>query len=195
MNLLIVSDIYGSTPELKTLVSKLASKLFSTTTEAKIVDPYNGTAQQFKTQDHAYHYFTANIGLDTYTDLLKNEIQRSPSPVNLIGFSIGASAIWKLSDSDISSNIQQAICFYGSQIRHDTQLNPRFDIELIFPKKEPHFDVLPLSKELSIKQHVKCTFSNGQHGFMNELSPNFNYNEFIGFLAYLEKCLTKAKQR
>ncbi len=196
MNLLFVSDIYGSTSALKALVSNLISNLSSNNTDpkgsgpyTKIIDPYNGIDHQFKSQDKAYRYFTTNIGLDTYTDLLRNEILQTPVPVILIGFSIGASAIWKLSDSDISPNIQQAVCFYGSQIRHDTQINPQFDVELISPRKEPHFDVQQLSQKLSIKQHVKCTFSNGLHGFMNKLSPNFNQNEFINFLAYLEKYL------
>jgi hypothetical protein len=194
MNLLIVSDIFGFTLALKSLVSKLVSKLPSIRTELKIVDPYNGKDPQFNTQDEAYRYFTDNIGLDTYTDQLKNKILRSPSPVILIGFSIGASAIWKLSDSDISPHIQQAICFYGSQIRHYTQLNPHFDIELIFPRKESHFDIEQLSKELSHKPNIKCTSSDGLHGFMNELSSNFNNNEYSRFLTYLKKRLTNTKQ-
>ncbi|MDN3490116.1 hypothetical protein [Pseudoalteromonas sp. APC 3694] len=35
--------------------------------------------------------------------------------------------------------IVKGICFYSSQIRHHTELNPAFEIELIFPHYEqPH---------------------------------------------------------
>ncbi len=189
MNFLIASDIFGSTAALKTLVSKLSSSIV----KPKIVDPYNGVNHHFETQDQAYHYFTTKIGLDLYTNQLKKEITGSPFPVFLIGFSIGASAIWSLSNSSVSKNIQQAICFYGSQIRHNTQINPHFNIELIFPKQEPHFNVQHLSKELSFKPNVKCTSSDGLHGYMNELSPNFNYNEYSIFLIYLKRSLLCTK--
>ncbi len=189
MNLLIVSDIYGSTLALKALVSKLVSKLSSTFAKPKIVDPYNGVDHRFETQEQAYHYFTTNIGLDLFTNQLKTEITDSPSPVFLIGFSIGASAIWRLSNSNISPNIQKAICFYGSQIRHHTQINPHFDLELVFPKKESHFDVQQLSNKLSVKPRVNCKSSNGLHGFMNPLSPNFNSYEYSKYLMRLQELI------
>jgi len=46
-------------------------------------------------------------------ELLK-KIKLANSVSTLIGFSIGASAIWQLSDKLSGNLVKRAICFYGS---------------------------------------------------------------------------------
>ncbi len=109
----------------------------------------------------------------------------------LIGFSIGASIVWRLSEKAMDNSISRAICFYGSQIRNFTQIDPRFEIELILPKSETHFDVLELKEMLLQKKNLKIVHSDYFHGFMNIHSDNYNkeaYREQINLLrSYLSQ--------
>ncbi|TEW50229.1 hypothetical protein [Psychromonas algicola] len=176
MNVILVSDIFGKTPAL----IKLAEAIGATA----IVDPYDGVNMEFEDESKAYAYFVEHVGFEQYFDILQGELQNQASPIDdmniLIGFSIGASAIWKLSDNPAITNVHSGICYYGSQIRNLTTVTPHFDIDLIFPEKEDHFDVLALQAELSQKKNVKITQTNYLHGFMNSHSDNYNQ------VAYLE---------
>lgn len=177
MNTIVVSDVFGKTSALISLSKELNASI--------IVDPYNGADMGFKSEAEAYVYFIENVGLDAYLAALQKTIE-STSPIStLIGFSVGASAIWALSDKVSSNQVKQAICYYGSQIRNLTEVNPKFEIELVFPKSEPHFDVKELQDDLSKKQNVKTTMVEYLHGFMNYYSNNYNqaaYNEQVELL-------------
>ena len=161
-----MSDVFGKTSAL----IRLAEELKADT----IADPYNGVDMGFKTEAEAYSYFMERVGLDVYSAKLLNAIQSEATSKILIGFSIGASAVWRLSEKVSSKLIKRAICFYSSQIRNYSELNPKFQIELIFPKSEPHFDVCELQANLSKKQNVKTIKVDYLHGFMNYYSSNYN---------------------
>lgn len=165
----IVADIFGVTPALTTLGSAVNADI--------IVDPYEGEQLAFENETQAYHYFTNQVGLDAYVSKLSKVMQACADNVSLIGFSVGAAAIWKLSEStnvEITKRVKCAICFYGSQIRHLTTFSPRFDIQLIFPKSEAHFDVQALTELLANKNRVTAVQIDFLHGFMNSHSNNFN---------------------
>ena len=128
MNIIVVSDIFGKTPALITLAEDIGAMT--------IIDPYNGVDMGFENESKAYAYFVEHIGFEHYFSLLQNKLQNqllnSIDDMNvLVGFSIGASAIWKLSDNPEIENIQRGICYYGSQIRNLTTVTPHFNIELI----------------------------------------------------------------
>lgn len=169
-SIILVSDVFGITP---TLV-KLSEELKVDT----IVDPYDGVDMKFNNEAEAYSYFMDHVGLDAYLSKLQNTIQPVPKAKTLVGFSVGASAIWRLSEKVSPNLVKRGICFYGSQIRHYSALNPRFKIELIFPESEPHFNVSELQANLSTKQNVKTVRTNCLHGFMNSLSINYNQLAF-----------------
>lgn len=177
MNTIVVPDVFGKTSALIRLCDELKANI--------IVDPYDGVDMGFNNEAEAYSYFMKNVGLDAYLLKILNTIEANAPVKTIIGFSIGASAIWRLSEQVSSTMVKHAICYYGSQIRHFTQVNPMFEIELVFPSIEPHFDVLALQNNLSQKQNVKTIKVDYLHGFMNFYSSNYNqaaYDEQVKLL-------------
>jgi dienelactone hydrolase len=166
MSLILVSDVFGITPALLTLKYELGASL--------IIDPYQGKSMGFHNEAEAYSYFITSVGLDSYVTEVLKVLASVDCKTTLIGFSVGASAIWKLSESDEKNIIKGAVCFYGAQIRNFTQITPCFNINLVFPKNEPHFDVVELMAKLKNKQNVKTTQVDYLHGFMNYNSTNFD---------------------
>ena len=180
MNLIIVADIFGKTPALEKLCSNLPGA-------TRIIDPYDSVFMDFKNEEQAYKYFIKNTGMKKYTDTLCQAI--SSESDQLIGFSVGACAIWLLSEHEISQNISGAVCFYGSQIRDATDLFPKFPIKVILPKQEELFSVKELSSKLELKQNVKIHQSRYLHGFMNVYSKNYNqtaYNHYLQWLCNMD---------
>jgi dienelactone hydrolase len=183
MSIIIVTDIFGVTPALITLSDKLNAKF--------IVDPYNGINMNFKNEFEAYSYFTEQVGLENYLEKLIKVVDSTSNISSLLGFSVGASVIWRLSEKLLSAKIKNAICYYGSQIRHFTSITPQFPVELIFPKTEEHFDLLKLQQSLSNKPNITIRNTNFYHGFMNFHSSNFNACGYNTHLAWLCSRLDK----
>ena len=178
MHLLIVSDIFGRTKALEELSCALDSKV-------EIFDPYDSVFMDFKNEEDAYSYFSTNIGLDKYASMLFEKINLLEDRVFLLGFSIGGSAIWKISELVSLKNVFAAKCFYSSQIRYYTKINPLFPINLIFPSYEEHFVISNLIFSLCKKENVQVKQFPYLHGFMNKHSKNYNtyaYNAFINSL-------------
>ena len=181
MNKIIVADIFGRTSALLALCSAIKAGI--------IVDPYDGKMMGFDNEAHAYHYFTENVGFDDYVEKLSKIMNECTDESTLIGFSVGAAAIWKLSESTstkIRKLVKSAICYYGSQIRHLTKLSPIFDVNLVFPKSEPHFDVQALNRLLANKPKVTTLQVDYFHGFMNYHSDNFNQAGYAEHVALLQ---------
>jgi dienelactone hydrolase len=177
MSIILVSDVFGVTPALLAISEKLGS--------CSIVDPYKGQIMGFQNETEAYSYFTKEIGLDNYLSSLLQTLDSIDYQATLIGFSVGASVIWRLSEKKGNNLIKQGFCYYGSQIRNFTEIEPRFNLCLVFPKSEPHFDVVELQDNLRKKANVKTKKVEYLHGFMNYHSNNYNsfgYNEHINLL-------------
>jgi len=166
MKLIIVADIFGKTAALMRISTELGA--------IDVIDPYDGIEMCFNSEDEAYRYFSEHVGLDHYLEIIIQRLQHT-TDVTLVGFSVGAAAIWRLSDSKIATNINSAIGFYGSQIRHTPDIQPLFPIELIFPASETHFDVTQLKNRLSTTENVSTCQVDFRHGFMNYHSINFDY--------------------
>lgn len=182
MKTLIITDIFGKTEPLTELASLICQ-------EHLILDPYNGKNMDFLDEETAYRYFSENIGLKNYTCALKNLLVNTSAPIQIIGFSVGASAIWNISnDATICQNIKSAICYYGSQIRNNKDITPLFPIELRLPIKEEHFSVGELISSLSNKCNVKIKQVPHLHGFMNKYSNNYNQEGFKSEIQAYEKC-------
>ena len=183
MKTIIISDIFGRTAPLERLVEKISE-------DALILDPYDSEFIGFENEEAAYVYFSENVGLGSYTDKLKRVLLEQQDEVLLIGFSVGASAIWNVSDNESITVVKKAICYYGSQIRNNVTCNPRFPIELVFPSMERHFSVDELIHQLSGKQNVSIRQVSYLHGFMNELSLNYDsqgYGEEIMYLGNAQR--------
>lgn len=180
MKRILVTDVFGITTDLLELGNQL---------ETKVIDPYNGDALSFVDEAQAYSYFMKHVGIDNYLSILQKEISSIESDISLIGFSVGATVIWRLSANKIYNHIKQAYCFYGSQIRHYSDLDPLFKVNLIFPQKEAHFDVGNLNIKLNKKENVMSKQVDFLHGFMNHQSNNFNLQAYESHLNSLKKKL------
>ncbi len=187
MKLILVSDIFGATPALKEIQDELSPIIADTCT----IDPYRGRLLDFKNQTDAYQYFMSHIGLENYQSILEAELKVINSPVILIGFSVGASVIWNLSSQSDYNDVKKAFGFYGSQIRNQSGISSLFDIELIFPQKEPHFDVDRLIKKIEPGPNVYCRKAGGAHGFMNKLSEGFNQTCYCRHMDELKRELKR----
>jgi dienelactone hydrolase len=175
MHCIIVSDIFGRTEALEKIASELSGSV-------EIFDPYNSERMEFKSEAEAYVYFTSQVGFDEYAQRLLKTTESLSGPVTLIGFSVGASAIWKISDKRQLKNGSIAICFYGSQIRNYRDISPLFPVRLIFPATEEHFSVPELISALVYKENVTTQQVDFLHGFMNTHSKNYDqvgYDQFI----------------
>lgn len=168
MTTIFVSDIFGRTPELECLAQEV-------TKDYRIIDPYDSVNKSFKSEQAAYQYFQDNVGLDTYSSHIDEQLSLINGHISVVAFSMGASALWNISiKQSLSDKIIDAVGFYGSQIRKLTEITPCFPIELVFPAHEAHFDINVLIEQLSSTQKVSIRQVPYLHGFMNALSPNFD---------------------
>ncbi len=177
MGKVIVSDIFGSTPALEDLAGAVGAV-------TDIIDPYGGKQMGFDTEPRAYDHFMTHVGIGAYSEILSARLAETPRVSILIGFSVGAAAIWGISEALAPDKIGRAVCFYGSQIRHATDIVPNISIEHLLPKKEPVFSIHDLAAALSGKKNVTVLRTPYLHGFMNRLSLNFNR---AGYAAGLER--------
>jgi len=181
-NTIVITDIFGKSPALEKLSTKLQNNLSK---QVKIIDPYDGKFIAFSDEKQAYQHFTQSGGVEAFAKVLLKALTKEQLPTRIIAFSVGASALWSLSENEQLIHIKQTTCFYGSQIRYYQDINPIFPIELIFPAHEVHFDVDELQKVLVQKERVTTKNTEFLHGFMNELSTNFNIDAYQEYLDYL----------
>jgi len=180
MLIIIVADIFGRTRELEELSRSLGK-------QTEIVDPYASIIQTYCEETEAYDYFIDHVGIITYSKILQSALKPISKEFELIGFSVGASAIWKISDRLNPEMCKRAVCFYGSQMRHYQAIIPQISIELVFPAFEPSFDVNDLSKNMSDKLDVKIHKTRYLHGFMNYHSKNYSHIGYVEYLDWLNK--------
>ena len=182
MQLIAVTDIFGKTECFEEFLGNISPSYDS----VEVLDPYGGEEIDFKDGAEAYGYFQKKMGLKAYSQtLLKNLKGKEKQRVTLLGFSVGASAIWAVSEElELFSNMK-AICFYSSQVRNYLDVNPSILIDLYFSKAEPSYDVEEVIAKLSIKPKVQCHKTEYGHGFMNRKSKNFSQR---GYTQYLD-CL------
>lgn len=167
MNKIIVTDIFGTTPALQDLAGTVGSVTC-------VIDPYEGKDMGFGTEYLAYEYFMTHIGIRAYEQQVAACLAEIQTIDLIIGFSVGAAAVWGISGTFSAGKIDRAVCFYGAQIRHSIEIVPRFPTVHILPRKEPGFNIDGLAETLSHKPAVTVHNTPFLHGFMNRLSPNFN---------------------
>ncbi len=178
MNVIVVSDIWGNTEALELLASQLNS--------VSIIDPYLGVKHHFDNEKEAYNYFQNKVGINKYSAYIHSFLEQNKEPYSIIGFSVGANAVWRLSGKLKELKCQKFVGFYGSQLRHMTQLIPTIPTHLVFPQTEPHFDINQLIAKLSHTPNVTLEQVPFQHGFMNEKSDNYSETGLIQLIYKLK---------
>lgn len=183
-HVLLVTDIFGYCQGLQRLQQDLAV----TGALVTIVDPYSAVAKPFADEREAYATYCELCGHDRYVSLVVSASQR---PVDLaIGFSAGASALWRALCTPAAVNIKQAMLFYPGQIYQHLKLTPEQPTAIIFGSSEPHFSVDAMLQLLSEKPAVSVIKTPYQHGFMNP--PSVAFNE-AGYQHYLETIKSKLR--
>ena len=177
MHTLVATDIFGLTRHVTDFAKKIGS--------LRIVDPYRGVRHAFKEEAKAYAYFEDHMGLGAYAAHLTDTLSAINDNCLVVGFSVGAAAGWKAAGSYGGKNLRGVIGFYGSQIRHHTDITPVCPTTLIFPKSEDHFDVQTLASHLEGKDGLECIRTDYLHGFMNPLSRNFDETGYSKYLTWL----------
>lgn len=175
----IIADIFGDSVALQRFAHELGQPF-------SIISPYSEPVS-FQDEAHAYQYFMQHVGLHQYAKQIEQQLQSQTSPVCVIAFSVGASAMWLLSDQlteNTHSNITQVHCFYSAQIRHYLSLAPKLPLRFIFPEQELHFNIDSVIQQLEKKTNVEVVKTPWRHGFMNALSINFSDE---GYKCYLNQ--------
>lgn len=185
MKLILVPDIFGCTAEFKQYAQaqkSLFTQMKNQDVELVLVDPYLGKTFQFSSDTQAYEVYMSLGGHEHYLSLIKKVmIENQNQEMVLIGFSAGASAIWRALDCFKSEKSCQFVGFYPSQIRNFLDIELNTQSHIIFPQIESHFEVKEVIDSLAHYDLLKICHTQYQHGFMNPLSKGFDplaLNEF-----------------
>lgn len=179
---LIATDIFGNTDALRQLVDYLPG-------ESKILDPYDGKAITFSDEAQAYSVFNQQVGHDNYAESLRQEIKNTEGTFQLLGFSAGATACWRIAGEELNANLRQVICIYGSQIRYYGELKPTVPTTIVLPARENSFDITTHAQKLEKAPFTTLKRTPYLHGYMNKLSLNFDKDGYSKTLQWLKTIL------
>ncbi len=166
MKTLIVTDIYGETPELGQLAHSFCSNPI-------VVSPYCGADPGFYDEEAAYRSFLDYGGIDAYTKKLLNALS-SCAPDALVGFSAGATAAWIALSRPHRISVQLGVLFYASRIRDHLKAAPGCKTQLIFAEHEKRVDSKRLVEALNQQGIAAEIIPDSMHGFMNRRSPGYD---------------------
>ncbi|MDX1539492.1 hypothetical protein [Arsukibacterium sp.] len=193
-HIVIVTDIFGLCIGLEQLVQDLAQagknqtdadQTAGSRLSITVIDPFQQQRQCFSNEQQAYAAYTEQCGHDNYASTVARAIVQ---PADLaIGFSAGASALWRALSTPAAANIKQAMLFYPGQIHQYLKLTPDIPASIIFGASEPHFNVDAMLQLLSQKPSVSACKTMYQHGFMNQPSAAFSEEAYQHYLNVIKE--------
>jgi dienelactone hydrolase len=177
MRIIVATDIHG--------VNDVLRKQFSILGQPIIVSPWSGDGCPFATEQDAVAVFHRQNGLASYERKIAEAANGEAAL--LVGFSVGATSLWRHIASPRCCSMSRAFLYYGSRIRDYPQLRPRCTTSVFFAAHEPSFD--PPSLALTIrKSGTQCSVIDGtQHGFMNPCSSHYREDIARAHLSMLLK--------
>lgn len=163
MQIIVATDIHGTHEGLRTQLAVLG--------EPVVVSPWSGDGKPFATEQEAVLHFHQRVGLASFEKKIAAVARGKPSV--LIGFSVGATSLWRYVASPQCNAASLAFLYYGSRIRDYASLVPRCPTTAFFAEAEPSFDPADLVKALG-PSGARCTVLSGtHHGFMNPALPHY----------------------
>lgn len=165
MKIIVASDIYGITPAVRSLAESLGR-------HSVVLAPWDGEGCPYATEQEAHAAIVAGDGLAGYT--ARVTAAAGEAPAFLVGFSVGATAIWLHAAGAGCHPDSRAVLFYGSRIRNHLALRPRCRVRAIFAEHEAAFapkDIVARIASENVAVHIEPGAS---HGFMNPLSPGYD---------------------
>jgi dienelactone hydrolase len=181
----VIHEIYGINQHITNFCERLSEQGFDVICPnlLKREQPFN-----YSEEEIAYQNFIENVGFTDAAHKIKNvlvSIKKEYKKIYIIGFSIGATIAWLCSEEDYLDGI---VGYYGSRIRNYKEIVPSSPTILFFPQKERSFDVNELISNLD-KRNTEIHKFNGEHGFSDPYSPNFNaksasdaFGEMLNFI-------------
>ena len=167
-NILLVTDIFGNCSALQPLLQAIMTAGDVVT----IVDPYQGKLQCFADEAEAYQVYSSQCGHDAYAARVEQALAQ-PCALAL-GFSAGATALWRALGASNARQITRAVLFYPGQIHQYLAVTPKLPVQVVFGHSEPHFDAAAICKELSQNPGITAEHTAYGHGFMNPASKAFD---------------------
>lgn len=164
MKIIIATDIHGIHPQLRAMFQDLGN-------EVHFLSPWPGEGSPYANEQEAVAAFQADHGMEKYQQTIAQAADDLPSL--LIGFSVGATALWRYIASKLCHPHSHAHLYYGSRIRdHQTSI-PCCPTQVIFAEHEASFQPADIIANIT-HPHVACSIiARTHHGFMNPRSPNF----------------------
>lgn len=176
---LLATDIYGQTDATDALREILDGRV-------EVICPYDNNRQEFQSEAQAYEFFCRHSSVHVYADTIQTKLLSNDAPALLIGFSVGASAMWLCTGNDkLRPHINRFVGFYGNQIRHHLDIEPLVPTTLILPNKERHFCIQTFAKAFKSKALITLRSTELLHGFMNPYSSSYDasaYNQFVRYI-------------
>ncbi|AHN20253.1 dienelactone hydrolase family protein [Lysinibacillus varians] len=171
----ILHEIYG----VNDFIKDQGQTYSDSNTNVESISLYsNGKVFSYSQEKEAYQYFTQEIGFDRPLErltLLLLEAKVQYDEVVLIGFSVGATLAWRLSNLPI----HRIICIYSSRIRQYLDVHPTCPTLVILPSHEKSFDVNELKKAIERLPFVQTAQLSGKHGFMDYNNSNYCNNSYL----------------
>jgi len=163
MRVIVASDIHGTHDQLRSQLAILG--------QLTIVSPWAGEGKPFETERDAVTEFHRRDGLASYEQKIAEAVNGENAI--LIGFSVGATSLWRYVASTQCSPKSQAILYYGSRIRDCVELVPRCPTTVFFAEHEPSFDSKSVVASVR-KSGAICSIIDGtSHGFMSSTSSHY----------------------
>ena len=168
MTTLIAADVFGPTPELQAFAAALDQP-------TRVIGPSESPAPAAWSEAMAYASFIDGGGIPPYVHRLEQVLSDPAAGIErVIGFSVGAAALWALLATLRARSIRSATLFYGSRIRDQLDRVPLCPVQLVFAEHEKSFCPSNLVATLRARGHDAVLDPGSQHGFMNRRSPGFD---------------------
>lgn len=184
---LVLSDIFGLCEGLERLLADLSLA----GADVQVIDPYQGKRRPFADEASAYADYIAQCGHDAYAAIAVQALQSNVQPYDIaLGFSAGATALWRALAACDSAQVKQAQLFYPGQIHQHLAVKPPIPTQVIFGCSEPHFDVASVCAQLQARQGVSAQYTLFKHGFMNPASSAFNQQGYQQYARLIVRALS-----
>ena len=161
---LVAADVQGVHGPLRALFGGLGAPV-------AFVSPWDGDGAPFATEQEAAAAFHAQNGLAHYQT--KIAAAAGAGPVCLVGFSVGATALWLHTARTHCHPGSRAFLFYGSRIREHVGVVPRCAVSAVFAETEPAFAPAAVARRIASATAHCAVVAGTRHGFMNPRSPAF----------------------
>lgn len=170
--IIVLHEIYGINPHIQWICEQYLAAGFDVLCPnfVQLSDYFT-----YSREVEAYQYFLKHIGFSSMAHEVKTMLikaRRDYKHVFLLGFSVGATTAWICSETENAAD--GVICYYGSRIRDYQKFTPKCPILLIFAKEEKSANVPELTSALGQKQFVSIHVLNGNHGFCDPFSKQYN---------------------